>query len=262
MRTDTGSGRHYEYKGETFISVTNALSNGYPKPALPRWAAKVVGEYVVENLDEVNELAKRLEPAELLSLIKGKPWMARDKAADLGSLVHDIAEQYAVTGELPDLAVIREEARKKAAQYFAFLEQVQPSFHAIEGIVFNRRFGYAGAFDAIMDINHPLSGTVGRYIVDIKTGKGVYAEAALQQAAYRYGEFIAVGDEEVPMPEVDGALILHLQQTQWRLVPVDTSESSFNTFRAALHVAKYRTTKGEGYENEAVGPPVMKGRAS
>ena len=259
MRESGAKGRFYNWEGDSFISVTNALQNGVPKPALTYWAAKMVAEYVAEEWVETVEMQAKLDTVEFISLLKNKPWRARDKAADMGSLVHDIAEDYSATGNLPDVATLEPKVRKRVAQYLNFLEVVAPDFFAIEGVVFNRTFAYAGAFDMIIDIDH--DGIKGRYIVDIKTGKGVYAEAALQQTAYRMGEFIAVGTDEVPMPEVDGAMILHLQDTQWKLVPVVTDQSSWFAFRAALHVAKWRTGDGEGFEKDAVQQTILKGRA-
>ncbi len=137
------------------------------------------------------------------------------------------------------------------------MEQVQPEIHAIEGVVFNRSHRYAGAFDFIFDFNYPDGILAGRYIVDIKTGSGIYAEAALQQAAYKYGEFIAVGDDEVPMPDVAGAFCLHLQPRGWKLIPVITSESAFKTFLSCLETARWVHNDGPGGKEQSVGIPYL-----
>ena len=49
MRESGAKGRFYNWEGDSFISVTNALQNGVPKPALTYWAAKMVAEYVAEE---------------------------------------------------------------------------------------------------------------------------------------------------------------------------------------------------------------------
>ncbi|KKL24260.1 hypothetical protein LCGC14_2417100 [marine sediment metagenome] len=59
------------------------------------------------------------------------------------------------------------------------------------------------------------------------------------------------------MIETDGAMVLHLQATQWRLLPVDTSEQSWSVFKSALHTAKWIIE----HEADAVGKPLVKGRA-
>jgi len=258
LRDHGPKGRFYMWKGEgPFISVTNALQNGVPKPALMRWSAKMVAEYVAQNWDEAAELRAQMDTVEFTSLLKNKPWRARDKAADIGSLVHDLAEHYAlygeVTSELPDDPV----AEKKIVQVVDFFDTVKPRVWAVEGVVYNRQFGYAGAFDLIAEV----PGVDGLSIIDLKTGSGVYAEAALQQTAYRHGEFIAVGDEEVPMPATSGAFCLHIGENGWKLVPVVTDDSSWFAFRAALHIAKWVTGEGDGSEKAAVQPAIMSGRA-
>ncbi len=70
------------------------------------------------------------------------------------------------------------------------------------------------------------------------------------------GAAMAVGQDEIKMPEVDGALILHLQKTQWKLLPVDTSPDAFNAFLSALDTATWKLTG----EKEAVGSVILKGR--
>lgn len=260
LREATSDGRFYWWKGEgPFISVTNALKHGVPKPALMYWSARTVAEYVANNWDEAAQLREQMDTAEFTALLKNKPWRDRDKKADLGSLVHDAAEEWALTGDTTISADLPEEAARKLAQFHNFMSAVQPELWATEVVVYNRQFGYAGALDLILELDVPnLDGH--RFIVDIKTGSGVYAEAALQQTAYRNGEFMGIGDDEVDMPDVDGALILHLTQTGWKLVPVVTDQTSWYAFRAALHVAKWRIDKGPGTEKEAVGRPVAQSR--
>lgn len=256
LREDEGDGRYYYWKDERFISVTNALSQGMPSFALQKWAPKVVAEYVANNWDEVVSLHDSLDAEEFTNLLKNKPWRERDRAGDRGSAVHDIAEVYATTGELPsDLSEFEDEVAKKAALFVRFLETVKPEILAVEGVVFNRTHRYAGTFDLIIDID--FGDIKGRFIVDIKTGKGVYEKAALQQTAYRNADFIAIGDEEVPMLEVDGALILHIQQTQWKLLPADTEYRSWQAFLAVLEVAYWFA---DGESKDAIGRALTKGR--
>lgn len=83
-------------------------------------------------------------------------------------------------------------------------------------------------------------------IGDYKTGKGprrggVYAEVGLQGAAYRNSEFIA-GPEgtEFPMPEVDGAIAIHLQPGWCELVPVETGDDIYTAFLYAREVARFQ----------------------
>ncbi len=257
LRTsDSTRGRYYWWESDSYISVTNAIKNGLPAPALMYWTGRTVAEYVADNLEEVNELAGRMDRSDLISLLKNKPWNQRDKAGDIGTAVHDLAEQYVRTGNM-DLASLDPKVQAKARQFVNFMEQVKPEVYAIEGVVFNKTHRYAGALDFIFDFNYPDGILAGRYIVDVKTGSGIYDKDGLQQTAYRYGEFIAVGDDEVPMPEVAGAFCLHLQPRGWKLIPVVTTPAAFKIFLSCLETARWVHNDGPGGKEQSVGVPYL-----
>lgn len=249
-------GRYYQWKNEFYISVTNAIKNGLPAPALMYWTGRTVAEFVADNLDEVVDLAGRMDRSELVTFLKNQPWKKRDKAGDIGSTVHELAEAYAL-GQPVDLSQYEPKIQALARQFVDFMDTVKPDIYAIEGVVFNREHRYAGAFDFIFDFDYPEGILTGRSIVDVKTGSGIYPEAALQQTAYRHGEFIAVGDEEVPMPEVDGAFCLHLRPKSWKLIPVVTSDTSWQVFLSCLETARWVHNDGMGGKEQSVGIPYL-----
>ena len=258
LRTKAGGqGRYYHWQGDAYISVTNAIKAGLPAPALMYWAAKMVAEHVAGNLDDVVELSQKMETSEFVSYLKNQPWQARDKAGNIGTTVHEIAEQYVIGAESIDLSQYEKPVQDKARQFVDFMRTVKPDVWAIEGVVFNRTHRYAGAFDFIFDINYPDGMLAGRYIVDVKTGSGIYPEAALQQTAYAEGEFIAVGTDEVPMPEVDGAFALHLTPRTWKLIPVVIGDTSFQAFLSVLETAKWVHKDGMGGKEQSVGVPYL-----
>ena len=254
---DSRKGRYYHWQGDSFLSVTNANKHGLPAPALMYWAPRVVAEHVADNLDDVVTFHDKMDRSEFISYLKNQPWQARDKAGDIGSTVHEVAEQYAVGAVSVDLTQYDKKVQNKARQFVDFMRTVNPTIHAIEGVVYSREHGYAGAFDFIFDIHYPDGMLNGRYIVDVKTGSGIYEKDALQQTAYRYGEFIAVGDKEVPMPEVDGAFCLLLMETKWKLVPVVTTPEMFKVFLNVLETAKWIQNTGIGGKDQSVGPPYL-----
>ncbi len=257
LRThDRRRGRYYWWLDKPYLSVTNALSNGLPAPALMYWSAKMVAEYTADNLKEVAELGGRMDRGEFISLLKNKPWKARDKAGDIGSAVHDLAEQYVLTGKM-DVAHLEPRVQAMAVQFVNFMETVKPEVYAIEGVVFNKTHRYAGAFDFIFDFNYPDGMLAGRYIVDVKTGSGIYDKDGLQQAAYRHGEFIAVGDDEVPMSDVVGAFCLHLRPRSWKLIPVVTTDAAFKIFLSCLETARWVHNDGPGGKEQSVGIPYL-----
>jgi hypothetical protein len=115
--------------------------------------------------------------------------------------------------------------------------------------VFNPEAGYAGTLDWVADI--PALGE-GLTLGDIKTGKGVYPETALQLAAYRHATFAesSRGQVSVDMPKTERAVVLHIRPTvdgkpaYYELIPVQTDEETFNTFRYVTLVA-YHSREGK-----------------
>ncbi len=255
---DSRQGRYYHWEGKPYISVTNALTHGLPKPALMYWASWFVADHVADNLDDVVGFAQKMDRGEFISYLKNLPFQYRDKAGDIGSLVHEIAERYVIDPDSIDLSQVEDDVvQAKARQFVDFMRTVKPDVYAIEGVVFNREHGYAGAFDFIFDINYPDGMLAGRFVVDVKTGSGIYESDALQQNGYTNGDFIAVGDKEVPMPEVDGAFCLHLMKTKWKLIPVVTSPEAFRVFLNALAIAKWNHKDGLGGAKQSVGVPYL-----
>lgn len=227
----TSKGRTYQWRDETFDSVTTILSGGIPKPALTNWAAKSVAEYVVENLAKVSAIAQD-DPAAAIDLCKGSPWRQRDKAADVGSTVHQIAELHVLGMPLPDESSLDPAVAPVLVWFEKFLAEWNPTYELSEATVYSRRYGYAGTLDAIFTLPDGR-----RFLCDYKTGRAIYGEVALQLAAYRYADFIGLPDgSEVEMPEVDGCVALHLTSTGYQLVPVEAGPDELKMFRFAQQV--------------------------
>lgn len=222
------NGRTYQWRDELFDSVTTILSGGFPKPALVNWAAKSVAEWAVRNQDDWRPIANKDTQA-AIDLLKGSPYRERDAAADLGSHVHRAIDAYIVGRPMPEWPL---PIRPSMAQFAAFLERFSPTFEASEATVYSRQWGYAGTFDFIATIDGK------RVLGDVKTGKGVYGEVALQLAAYRNAEFIGGPDgAEHDVPAVDACVVLHIRPDVYELYPVDAGDEEFKTF---LYVAQVR----------------------
>src|SRR5204863_6726256 len=76
----------------------------------------------------------------------------RDRAADLGSRLHQAAEVYALFG--PGAAV-DDDVAPLLKRYAAWLDAWQPEFIATEATVISRKYGYAGTLDKIVRLNDP-----------------------------------------------------------------------------------------------------------
>lgn len=219
------AGNHqYRLDGKPVKGVTTLISQGLPKPALPRWAANTVAEYVADNPDAVQQLYK-MGRWPMVNALKGVPWEQRDQAAAKGTEVHHYGE-LVIHG---DEVEVPGHIASHVEGYVRFLDAWKVEPILVERMVANREHWYAGTFDLIANI----SGTV--WLLDLKTSRGIYGETALQCAAYRNAEFWQDDDGlEQPMPEVERVGALHVREDGTDLLPLDSSDAPFRCF---LHVA-------------------------
>ena len=286
MARTVGRNRQYEWRRtglpmdaepERFFSVTTILKGSLPNPALIGWGMKSVAEYAAANHRQVSAMLKTVrlrkdpegrylgvitDPDAVQSAIdwlKGAPYRERERKANIGSAVHAQAEAFALGAPLP-------EPDKDVVPYVAafrdFLDVWQPRIEATEATVYNRAVGYAGTLDAIMELP-----TLGLVLVDLKTGKDIYPEAALQLAAYRYAEFIGMPDgTEAPVPSVEGCAVLHLREDGWDLLPVIADATVFATFRHCIEVFRWSDETSRGVIGSPMPlpktQPVRKARAA
>lgn len=223
-----GKGRMYTHPdGHDVPSVTNIIDM-MNKPALPRWAAKSVAERAWEiraRLASADQEQRDYAVAEL----KGAPWKYATKRADVGSVVHDIADALATDTDLPTFGV---EEGAYADQFLDWATSMDVQFLASEVTVFGE--GYAGTFDWLADIG-------GRNVLgDHKTGKAVYDEVSLQLAALRYAQTWIVDDEPSIAQPIDACAVLHLRKDGWTLYEVDTGEAAYKAFRGLLSAWRWK----------------------
>ena len=81
----------YWLDGKPVPGVTTILGV-LDKPAIPKWAAGQVAEYVADNPDGVETL-RGMGRGPMVQALKGIPWQKRDDAGVRGNVLHDYAEQ-------------------------------------------------------------------------------------------------------------------------------------------------------------------------
>lgn len=246
--TTRGGKRFYSWRNENYWSVTT-IQGAIAKPALLPWGIKATAEGTVKNRVVLNAMLERCQTPkacmagdfcdmcdETIRFLKGTPYAQRDRAADLGTNVHAAAEAYILGKPYPPWPVM---VKPYMDAYVRFLDVMQPKFLATEASVYNSAERYSGTLDAIVELQLPLA-EPGSYILDVKSGKGVYPEVGLQLAAYRFAEFIGLPDgSEQPVPEVDGGLCLHLQPEGYRLIEVRCDLPVFRAFLYAREVFRW-----------------------
>lgn len=208
--------------GRALPSVTN-ITGMLNKPALPRWAAKETALYAVAQADAIAALARDDEAA-AVDLLKGAPWRASGRKASAGTHVHEAVEAWLTDTHRDNTEAEQDHVRQFAAMW----ERMGFTLVAAEAQVFNLDVGYAGSVDVLAERDGQ------GWVLDVKTGKGPYAEHALQLAAYAHAEQVARTDGTMAdMPEVHHAAIVDLKANRSRVIPADIGPEVFRAFRAA-----------------------------
>lgn len=237
---------------EKLPGVTSVV-NMLPKGFLKFWAAKMVAEEAVSHLPEVMGMVLKSGESAAVDFLKRAPDRNTGNAADVGTLVHDLAEQTFTTGQVPK--VVHPDLRPYLDHLDDFLQTFQPEPLLVERTVWNRTEGYAGSFDLVANID--AGDGPERVIVDVKTTRsGVHEEVALQLAAYAYAEVVLDEDgTETPWEYPTAGAVLHLRPEGWKLVPVRLGEDTFHIFRALLEVFRWDTELKRSVLGRPVTPP-------
>jgi hypothetical protein len=232
-----GKGHSYTLDGSPVPGVTTLLGDGYPKPALINWAANETAQYAADHWDELAELGV----VERFTTLQKARHITRKSAGDRGTEVHTLLKRMA-HGESVEPPV---EVEDYVDAYLRFEREWQPKDILVEAVVGNRTWDYAGTLDHVAKLADGLT-----WLLDYKTGSGIYAETALQLAAYAHAEFYLSPDGiELPLPKVDRVGAVWLQERSYQLIPVDASYASFRLF---LHVSEVARFQGDRARRDAV----------
>lgn len=287
----TAQGRYYTHPktGQKLISVTNALSVAVAKPALVPWAAKATAEAAVDALPRLIATSRDADDCRtkrgsrarasddclvchacVIREIKRAPAIVRDKASDLGSRIHELAEAHAL-GRSIAWEDGDDEAEPFVKQYRRFLADydvdLARDFESAELTVAHPSAGYAGTLDILARLK--LDGYIagqgvkptaegeprGLWLIDIKTSKtrpstSVYGENALQLTALRDATEMWLPDDTIArfdLPIV-GAAVLNLRASTYELIPVPSGTPERNAWRGVLATAHWMHAVGEGIE--------------
>jgi hypothetical protein len=265
---------------QQFVSVTTIIG-ALDKPALLYWASE---QTAIAAVTVANSLPARIEEEGAEAVVK---WLRdarfrrpkdQKSAADLGTDVHAACEEYALSGIRPECDP---DVVPFLDQFDGFLQKWQPVYEAVETTVYSETYGYAGTLDAIMVIDGQ------RVLTDYKTSKKSrdsqgkestpYPEVGLQLAAYRFADCAAtwrprryekyrrryylLGDEEkamsVPVPEVDGAIAIHITPEHCEPYPIRADEAIFDAFLYTAEAFRFNND----LSRTVVGKPLVKGGA-
>lgn len=242
-------------------SVTTIIG-ALDKPALVYWSAEQTAIAAMANAKALTEMTEE----DGVDFLKGaryrKPPGQTRTNAELGTYVHELCEQYAITGTRPDVDP-DDEAVAFLEQFDRWAQDFSPSYEAAEVTVYNPEMGYAGTCDGFLTVDGV------RFIIDYKTSRksfdkkgkptGPYPEVALQLAAYRYATHAAVftprrmekfrrryyllspseADQAVAVPEVDTGAVIHITPEHCEMYPVDCGDDVYRSFLFVQEAAKW-----------------------
>jgi len=242
----------YKLDGEWVPGVTTIIGV-LDKPALPKWAAESVAEFVTDNAEAVEAL-RTMGRQPMVNALKAMPWQKRDDAATRGTTFHDLAERIARGEQVevpPEQVGLVESA-------LAFMEDWHIEPVLIEQTVASREHLWAGRLDLAADHNKGP-----RAIFDWKSGKRIYTSAAFQLNAYGHAEFYGEDGDEHPMADVgiEAAWGVHIREDGYDVLPLRYGPDIYAEFlaiRAVYEINKRAEGNwripGTGY----VGAPYVK----
>lgn len=223
--------RHrYTLDEKPIQGVTTIIGNGLPKPGLTWWAARVVAETAVE---EINRLVTDVECGhsdEAVQWLRRAPFVERDRAAVRGTAVHALAERVANGEEVE----VEAEYAPYVTGYVDFLDDHDVTPLLTEARLASRAHWYAGTADLIARMGGQT------WLLDLKTSKSVHGSHFLQLAAYARADFYVDEDSlEQPLPHIDRIGVIHVTENGSTLhegPDIDDAHAAFLAVKAVSDI--------------------------
>lgn len=259
VRKNAGTSHSYTLDGLRIPGVTTVIGI-LDKPALVGWAARETAIYTDENWDKL----AGMRSGDRIPLMEKARFNTNRKAVVKGNRIHNLGEQLA-NGVTVDVPL---EIRSQVEAYAKFLDDWGLTTVATETPVCSTEWAFGGTFDLITE-----SDRFGRSLMDIKTGKGVYAEVALQENAYANCDLRLIPKEivgprggiktewvEAPMPPIDTLLVAHVLEDTVEMVPVKLDPTIFEAFLHMLEIFEtwHKRTGWDFRDDDTYDPPIGK----
>jgi|TARA_Y100000296_G_C5176928_1_gene260642 hypothetical protein len=190
----------YTIDGKKLTGVTTILSV-ISKPALISWSANCAVDYIDAKLPvkrdkntlkvDADDFKSILEQARKAHTVK------RDKAGDIGTLVHKQIEKW-INGEPIDKMTLQ--AQKMFRNFTNWATENKVKFLASERQVYSEKHFFAGTYDFLCKMDGKI------FLGDIKTGSRIYPEHLAQCAAYQ------ICEEEMNETKINGHIIVNLKK--------------------------------------------------
>src|SRR3990167_9060690 len=155
-------------------SVTGIIGIMDKSRALVPWALEEAAKSLLPLVD------KKLSAEELVKACFASE-ERKEKAADIGTKIHEFCEQYILAdmgkGEVPELP--KEKAIQIGAEAFmAWHDEHKVKFLSSERVVYSKKHHYIGTLDIEAKVDGKLC------LIDLKSSNGLYNSVRMQTAAY------------------------------------------------------------------------------
>ena len=236
-RLPGGKGYLRPSTGEILPGVTTLIKalDGDPG-ALIGWATKLTAQAAVDTAADWKHLSTAEEAT---ALIKARSRRQQSQKRDLGTLVHQMIEDWMKGSQEPGFSMEVEPALQPYMEGLGcFLEEYGFSALATEVTVVNTEVGYAGTLDAMGQIGSDV------VMVDWKTGSlrpTMAAQMLLLNAAN-----IVLGDDgtEVPFMGADRLLIVQISPGDYSVTEVDKTPDAEHLATVLVEARRYAQTIG------------------
>ena len=235
------------------MSVTSGVGNGYPKPFLIPWAAKMSAECAVDDHEIISAMLEKGMEKAAIDHIKNARNRSAGEKADRGTIVHAALEAFIAKKPVSDaaLAIQLTDARVPRTMWkstkgmiegaLLFLKESKLKVTHSEATVFSREHEYAGTADLFGTMK--IGTNVVPVVVDFKTGKAVYDDTSMQLTAYARADFIGLDDgTELPMPKGIklGIVVRPMASGTYEKVVFALGDDVFDLFLHCLAIAQGR----------------------
>lgn len=237
----------YYLDGKQMTGVTTVLGV-IAKPQLIKWASDqavdYIKEHLVQPLDSYSEIpGGGLVRPNVLEEARNAYAKKRDKAADLGTAVHEEIEQF-IKCRMNGIDWFTENPQ---VQHFKdWADKYKVEFIASEEQVYSEKLFVAGTYDFACIIDGR------KYLGDLKTANGLYPEYFYQCAAYR------MMAEEMGQTDFKGSILVRIGRDgkfneDEDVIISENYEDEKEAFLSALKL--YRIT--ERYETKRKGSKAL-----
>jgi hypothetical protein len=231
----SGGHRVYTWAGVKYPSVTSIPKLVGMPDRLHRWFVANLIDYVIANASNIGLRVATGDEREL-KVLRSNLWKATD-GDDSGRIVGIAVHRAAALGIDP--ATAHPGVAPKLRQYLDWRETSGVQIIASEFQVWNLSEGYAGTVDLL---GRFADGST--WLLDLKSGRGLYAEHVLQLVAYLMAEFVGANDAvderlSASLAQVSGVGILHLADTGWEFISLKLPElaKAWTAFRGLIRFA-------------------------